>query len=97
LERLELVFLVGEAGRFRLDLYTTYAPDFGQLQARLDGEEGDLIDAYAPVVIPSGPLGIGEAELSPGEHSLGFTVTARNPESEGTFFGIDCLSLFPLD
>jgi len=40
---------VAQAGRYRLGVYLTMVPDFGQIQFWLDGERlGYPIDLYAP-------------------------------------------------
>jgi hypothetical protein len=94
----ELVFHAPRDGIYRVDVYMAYAPDYGQIQLSLDGEAmGEPFDAYGPLVTTSGPVELGEMDLSAGEHTLGFMVVGKNAESSGYSFGIDCLSLVPLD
>jgi hypothetical protein len=49
------------------------------------------------LVTTSGPIELGERDLSAAEHVLAFAVVGKNAESTGYSFGIDCLSLVPLD
>jgi hypothetical protein len=94
----ELVFHVARDGRYRPNLYMTFAPDYGRIQLSHDGVEmGEAVDFYGPLVTTSGPIELGDFDLSAGEHALGFVVMGKNAESSGSSFGIDCLSAVPLD
>ena len=89
-----LLLPVAEQGRYRVDLYGTLAPDFGQVQVWLDDSEiGDPIDAYAPVVMASGPIALGARELTAGRHHLSFEMVGKSRSSTGYKFGIDCIDL----
>ncbi len=95
---LELVFHVARTGRYRVRLYGTYSPDYGEFQVSLDGDPvGVSFDGYAPLVMTSGAIEVGERELSLGEHTIRFVVSGKNPLSSGYSLGLDCLSLVPLD
>ena len=57
---------------------------------------GVSLDAYAPQVLPSGPIELATGvELKKGQHRIRFTVIATNPASLGHGFGIDCIELRP--
>jgi hypothetical protein len=95
---LELAFHVPRAGTYRVSLYGTYSPDYGEYQVSFDGgAAGVSFDGYGPLVMTSGAIDVGEMELALGEHTVGFTVTGKNPLSSGYSFGIDCLSLVPVN
>ena len=62
---------VEKAGRYQLSVYLTMAPDFGQIQPRLDGERlGGPIDLYAPRVIASGRVVLATRTLRAGRHAI---------------------------
>jgi hypothetical protein len=77
-----------EAGEW-VEAYMTYGPDGAAV--------GEPSDGCGPLVTTSGPVAMGELNLSVGQHILGPIVTGKNPEPSGCSFGIDCLSLVPLD
>jgi prepilin-type processing-associated H-X9-DG protein len=83
------------AGRYRLDLYATRAPDFATVRVTLDGRRmGRDVDLCAGDVSPSGCISLGAANLTPGEHALRFQVVGRNRASSGYNFGLDCADLY---
>lgn len=93
--RVEVVFQVNSAGRYRVRLLATAAPDFGTIRASIDGKSALAdFDLYAGRVFPSGPLQLGEYELSVGKHTLGITVVGKNASSTDYFFGLDALDLY---
>ncbi|OFX16006.1 MAG: hypothetical protein A2Z18_04330 [Armatimonadetes bacterium RBG_16_58_9] len=88
---------VGLAKTYRIDMYATYAPDYGKVQGWLDGSKiGSVFDGYGPTVAPSGRITLGNAYLTPGSHQLGFTVTGKHALSSGYFLGLDCFELVPV-
>jgi len=88
---------VAQAGRCRLDLYLTRAPDFGRIQVLLDGKRiGKPFDAYAPLVMPSGRIALGRINLTVGTHELRFDVVGKNRASTNFYFGIDCIEPVPV-
>jgi hypothetical protein len=87
---------VQQAGKYRLDLYLTSAPDFGRIQVYLDGKVvGEVIDLYMPLVMPTGAISVGTFDLSAGTHQLTFLVIGTNSKSNNYSFGLDCFSLVP--
>ncbi len=82
------------AGRYRVDLHATRAPDFGRVQVSLDGQPlGPPLDLYGPEVEATGRLTLGVLDLTAGPHRLSFRVVGRHPASRGTALGLDCLDL----
>ena len=93
---LSLGLPVKVAGKYRLDLYLTSAPDFGQIQVSLDGKPvSNPIDLYAPMVLPTGAIPVGIFTLDQQIHRLTFQVVGTNPKSNNYSFGMDCFSLVP--
>jgi len=91
---LTFVIPVEKSGRYQLSVYLTMAPDFGQIQSRLDGERlGSRIDLYAPRVIASGRIVLGTRTLRAGRHAIGIEITGKNPASTETNAGIDCFEI----
>lgn len=95
--RLTLYFTVPETKRYSVFAYATLSPYFDTVSVEIDGlATGVSLDAYAPQVLPSGPIELATGvELKKGQHRIRFTVTATNPASLGHGFGIDCIELRP--
>jgi prepilin-type processing-associated H-X9-DG protein len=84
------------AGRCRLDLYATRAPDYATLRITLDGRRlGEDVDLYGRDVAPTGRIALGAADLTAVQHVIRFEVVGHNPASKGYSFGLDCLDLRP--
>lgn len=93
----ELGFTVRQAGRYRLRLLATAAPDFGIIRVVLDGKpQPPGFDLYAGRVCPSGSLELGEHILTASAHRLRFIAVGKNTASKGFFFGLDAVDLLPL-
>lgn len=89
---------VEQAGLQRLELYTTRAPDYGIVEAFLDGEPlGVAFDAWGLGVLASGAVPLGERHLSAGTHELTFLVRAKNAASTGYHLGVDAVALVWLE
>ncbi len=89
-----LGFPVEEAGRYRLRILATAAPDFGSLRVTLDGKALDAdFDLYSGRVCPSGPLELGTHVLAAHQHTLTLSVVGKNPVSAGFSFGLDAIDL----
>lgn len=90
----ELEFKVDQAGKFRIRVLATAAPDFGKIRIAIDGQTiGNEFDLYCGRVSPSGSLELGNHHLNAGQHRIRFTVTGKNPVSTGYLFGIDAIDL----
>jgi len=93
---LSLALPVAQAGRYQLNAYLTYGPNYGQVQISLDGTNlGDPLDFYSPTVLPSGPVLLGTFDLAYGDHTLAFQVLSKNDSSPSYKFGLDGFSLIP--
>jgi hypothetical protein len=90
----ELLFDVRQAGRYRVRLLATAAPDYGKIGVALDGAAVPAaFDLYCGRVSPSGPLELGPHELSAGKHRLRCTVLGKNSASGNFYFGLDAIDL----
>ncbi len=85
---------VTESTTYQLIVYATLAPDFGIIECRVDEKQtGKPQDLYYQLVLPSGPLDLGEIKLSKGTHQITFTATKKHTASTGYKFGIDAIEL----
>jgi hypothetical protein len=78
----------------KLVLYATKSRDFGILKFTVNGQPaGENVDLYAGVPVPSGPIVLGTFTPVDGAYLLRVDVTGKNPQSKGTLFGLDCVTL----
>jgi hypothetical protein len=90
---LVLMFAVKEPGPRDVNVYMTYAEDYGKVDISLDERRvGQTFDGFAPKVATSGPIFLGRHDLSRGAHTIEFTLVGKNEESKGTGMGVDCVS-----
>jgi Papain family cysteine protease len=83
------------AGRYRLRVLATAAPDYGALRATVNGKHvGHDINLYSGRVCPSGAIELGSIDLAAGQHSLRFTSVGKDPASTDVWFGLDAVELF---
>jgi hypothetical protein len=91
---LTLALPVAASGARDLVLYATLAPDFGIVRCTLNGEpHGPEVDLYAPLVLPTGAIPLGPAQLSSGEPRISLEVVGKHAQSVGYHFGIDAIEL----
>jgi hypothetical protein len=93
--KLHLRFATAVAGRYRVFLAFTRAPDYGVVQARIDSAPALSFNGYAPVVT-RGRTALGVLELEPHEHQLILRVHGKAPQSTGFFVGLDRIELEPV-
>ena len=92
----ELAFDVKRAGRHRVRVLATAAPDYGIVQVTLAASSrGEEFDLYSGRICPSGSLELGTFSLDAGRHLLRFTAVSKNQASENFWFGIDAVDLLP--
>jgi hypothetical protein len=92
-----LAFNVRQAGRYRVRLLATAAPDYGKLRVSLDGTTiSETFDLYSGRVCPSGSLEIGLQDLAAGRHRLRCAAAGKNAASSGFYFGLDAIDLMPV-
>ncbi|MGD0261961.1 MAG: glycoside hydrolase family 172 protein [Verrucomicrobiota bacterium] len=97
-DKLDLALPVKQAGKYRLGLQLTKAPDYGIVQLYLDGQKlGDPIDLYHESVMPTGLLALGAHDLTVGEHKLTVEIVGANDKAIKSYmFGLDYVNLDPL-
>jgi hypothetical protein len=85
---------VPAGGRYRMELYAAYGPDYGNLRVLLDGRVVKReIRAWAPLVTPSGIIVLGASRLSQGAHTLRIEIGAKQAASHGHNLALDALRL----
>jgi hypothetical protein len=88
----ELAFSNRRAGRYRLRVLATAAPDFGVVQVALDGKHlGHNVNLYSGRVCPSGSIDLGSVDLTAGRHAIRFTSVGKDPASANVWFGVDAV------
>ena len=97
-DRLVLGLPVQTSARYRIEAVLTTARDYGKVQLELDGEKlGGEIDLYTPNVEATAVLDLGTADLSEGDHRLGFVITGHNDKAiPSHMVGIDWVRLVPV-
>ena len=97
-DKLELALPVKSAGKYRLGMQLTKAPDYGIVQLYLDRQKlGNPIDLYRKAVGPTAVLALGEHDLSAGEHKLTVEIVGANEQAIKSYmFGLDYVKLDPL-
>jgi hypothetical protein len=98
-EWVDLELPVAADGKFHVIAYLTKARDYGVVQFSLDGKPlGKPIDCWnSPAVVATGPIDLGEVELTKGPHTLRALVVGTNEKSNGLryMWGLDCIVLKP--
>ena len=90
----ELGLTVRAAGRYRLRVLATAAPDYGIVRATLDGKPlGRDFDLYSGRLSPAGSLELGTVGLTAGPHRLRVAVVGKSTASTGFCFGLDAVDL----
>ena len=90
----ELGFAVPKAGRYRLRVLATAAPDFGIVRVALDGKPvGPAFDLCSGRICPAGSLELGTLEIPAGPQRLRVTAVGKNAASRGFAFGLDAVDL----
>ncbi len=82
------------AGSYKITLHATRAPDYGIVRFAVNGQPAAKdFDGYAPDVVPSGPIELGEFTAKDRSFSLRAEVVGANKLSRGArfFFGLDCV------
>lgn len=94
---LDFELTVPEGGRYELIALATRSPESGAVDISVEGERFRFEDLYAPVVVATGPLLVGETSLEPGTVLVSLTVVGTNARSSGSSVGVDGFILRRLD
>jgi Pregnancy-associated plasma protein-A len=88
---------VGSSALQRIELYATRAPDFGILEVFIDNQPvGVPFDGWAPAVLATGAIALGQHRLLAGSHELSFRVRRKNAASSSYHLGVDAIRLVPI-
>jgi len=87
-----------KGARYRISLLATMAPDFGKIQAYLDGKPiGREFDCYNPRVQPTGAIPLGPVRLSADVHNFSVSNVGKNAASTNYNFGIDAIQFVRME
>ena len=88
---------MARTGTYKLTMQFTRAPDYGIAQLYLDGQKlGEALDLYHASVIPSGPMLMGNRELSAGDHKFTVEIVGTNEKAIKRYmFALDYVKLDP--
>jgi hypothetical protein len=94
-DKLDLALPVKQAGKYRLGMQLTKAPDYGIVQLYLDDQKlGEPIDLYHESVVATGLLAMGEHDLTTGDHKLTVEIVGANDKAiKNYMFGLDYVKL----
>ena len=71
---------MAKSGKYPVTVGLTKARDYGIVQFWLDGKKaGKPIDLYDPEVVPTGPIMLGDFDLTQGRHKLIVEIVAPTP------------------
>lgn len=84
---------VPSEGTYGLIALATRSPEYGAVEFLVDGEPFALEDLYAPLVVASGPIRLGESTLGPGTITITVEVVGTNTRSSDSSVGIDGFAL----
>ena len=98
-DQLVLELKVAKAGRYRIEAALTKAADYGVVQIYLDDKKLDApLDLYHPQVTSTGPILLGEQELTAGNHRLTLEVIGANAQAKPRrMVGLDYVNLTPAE
>lgn len=96
---LKLALPVSKAGRYRLKVVLSRAPDYAVVRLGLDGKafESAQIDLFGSKVTNTQELALAEVDLDEREHEFSVEITGANPAARAAYMvGIDYLLLEPI-
>ncbi|MBI4579961.1 MAG: DUF2961 domain-containing protein [Planctomycetes bacterium] len=94
-DKLTLGFDGGTGGKKNVVVALTKAPDYGIVQLYINDQKvGEPVDLYAGGVTPTGPIDLGEVELTQGENKLTAEIVGANDAAAKAYmFGLDYILL----
>jgi len=93
---LDLQIDIKTAGQYLVSLGLTKAPDYGIIQAAVDGQRSpNGFDGYSPQVARDDRVELGTFTLQPGRHTVSLTVVGKNRASTGFLVGVDRVIVTP--
>jgi hypothetical protein len=96
---LKLIFLVDEAGWYRLSASLTRAVDYGIIQVYINGEKaGTSFNGFAPEGVQTDWHDLGNHLLEKGENTIAIRIVGKDPRARpGNMAGIDYLKIRPIN
>lgn len=91
--KLNLRLPAKDAGKHRLDVVLTKAPDYAIVQLHLDGKKtGEPIDLYNADGVVNATVSLGVYELTAGDHTLTVEIVGANEKAIKSYmFGLDTI------
>jgi hypothetical protein len=87
---LDLLVNFPASATYTVDLYMTRAPDYGNLQVKVEGKSAQAaFMGYSPKVGPAGAYRLGSFWFAAGQRKVSLVITGRYPDSRGFLVGID--------
>lgn len=94
---LDLTFKVQVAGKYRVELFMTRAPDYGNLVLQVEGNMASAsFSGYSAAVVPSNAIEVGTFQLAAGERRISLKIISKDAKSSGFLVGVDQLRLIPV-
>lgn len=94
---LDLRVDVKSAGDYRAHLALTKGPDYGMIQAEVDGKATPLkFDGFSGTVTREEPVELGIFKLAPGPRNITLMIIGKNSQSTGYLVGVDRVMLTPV-
>lgn len=93
--RLEFTVPVPEAGSYELWAMSARGPAYGAIELLVGDERSRLEDLYAPVMVPTGALSLGQVTLDADVVVISVEVIGANALSSGASVPIDGFALVP--
>lgn len=85
------------AGEYALEIYTTRAPDYGDVQVSVNGQAvNSILSGYTPSVVAPIPRQGGRFALRAGPNTVSFLIVGKQAASTGYLVGIDRLRFYPM-
>jgi hypothetical protein len=82
---------------YQVLLDPSLGPGYGTWAVQLDGRPLAGYNAYSPTLAsPQAAVPMGTAQLAPGNHTLTFVVTGKDPRSANYLVGVDFVQLLPV-
>jgi hypothetical protein len=94
---LDLEIDVAMRGAYRVSLGLTQGPDFGIIDAEVNGEKSAMkFDGYSPTVKRVDPVELGTFNLNAGPRKIALMIIGKNSQSTNFLVGIDRVTITPV-
>ncbi|HEV8337418.1 MAG TPA: hypothetical protein VGR67_13460 [Candidatus Polarisedimenticolia bacterium] len=94
---LDLVIDVTKRGAYRVSLGLTQGPDFGIIDAEVNGEKSSMkFDGYSPTVKRVDLVELGTFNLNAGPRKIALMIIGKNSQSTNFLVGVDRVMLTPV-